>query len=108
MTVYEIPLNNRNGRAFRHSVNLSGTLYILEFRFNTRAGYWIMDMFDFGKLPVINGVVLSVNIDLLANCSSDIKPEGVLMLIDSSGNNAPCTAADLGGRCVLVYIVNDE
>lgn len=108
MNIYEIPLRNRNGRAFRHSVDLSGTLYILEFRFNTRGDYWIMDVYDFGKLPVINGVVLSVNINLLANCSSAIKPDGILILVDGSGNGESCAADDLGKRCALIYIENGE
>ena len=108
MIVDEIKLTNSNGRAFSQAVDLSGLIYILEFRYNTRAGYWILNMYDSGKLEVMNGIVLSVNWPLLIHCSEEIKPPGTLMLIDTSGKGEPCTDEDLGTRCRLVYITNDE
>lgn len=107
MIISELALTNRNGRSFRQTANLSGTLYILEFNWNPRAEYWTIDVYDLNKIAVINGAVLSVNWPIFVHCSSPIKPNGQLMLIDTSGKSLPCTAQDLGTRCKLVYVTQE-
>ena len=108
MIISELALNNNNGRSFRQTANLSGTLYILEFRWNPRSQQWFLDMYDLNKIAVINGAALCTDWPILIHCSSAIKPSGQLMLIDTSGKGAPCTARDLGGRYKLVYVTGDN
>lgn len=104
MSAQLIPLE-AEGSWFGLSVELEGRTFRLDFRWNSRTEQWVIDVFDGGGQAIVQGVRGVINVPLLAKYGArDDLPAGVLMLIDSSGNDEDAGLADLGSRVELYYL----
>lgn len=97
-----IPLDSLNSQ-YSLDVALSGTSYRLSFFWNVRGAFWTMDVTDLSDLPILMGVKLVADWDLLSNFANPLLPTGRLLCVDTSGAGTDPTDSDLGSRVILVY-----
>ncbi len=103
--IYTIPLNTAQDRgAFYFTVALDGQLFRLDLLFNSREGFWYMDISDQNGDPVRMGVKLVVNWPLIGPRVGTNRPLGELMVIDTRGDIEDPTWDSLGHDHQLVYI----
>lgn len=63
-SVFEIPLTP--GTPQRMHISLGGTDYMLNFRWNTIASLWFMDIADTHEVPILQSISLVTGANLLA------------------------------------------
>ena len=64
MAYYELPIDNTVDQSF--TVILDGAVYRIHLRYNTRAGFWAMDILDATDTQLVMGLAVRLGIDLLA------------------------------------------
>jgi hypothetical protein len=84
-------------------VALSGSLYRFSLCWNTRGEFWSLDVLDQDDSPIVAGVKLVADWELLAQFPDTRLPPGLLYCVDLSGQSADPGATDLGSRVFLVY-----
>jgi hypothetical protein len=88
---------------------LDDVTFTLEFRWNTREGFWYMSILTDGGDPIITSIKCVVDWPLGRRTPDPRRPRGVLSLIDTSGGQVdpsfdPDTGkGDLGDRVQLLY-----
>lgn len=88
---------------------LDGVTYTLEFRWNTREGFWYMHILTEGGDPILMGIKCVVAWPLARRTPDPRRPLGVLSFIDTGGGQVdpsydPATGkGDLGDRVQLLY-----
>lgn len=84
-------------------VAIEGRTYVLDVRWSVREERFYLDVYDESREPVYTGIAVVLNFPLGVRCaSSDFWP-GILLAVDTTGENAEPTLADLGDRVRLVY-----
>jgi len=95
--------------AFTETVNLDGQVYRLSFAWNYRANYWSMSFLDAGGAPLVQGIRLVLNLDLLRQYPGRGLPPGMLYAVDPSDTIAEPAFDDFSsGRVTLVYLTGAE
>lgn len=93
---------------FRVGTTLAGVPYVLDLRWNGRAGRWLMDIRDAEANPIRVGVAVVLGA-LLGRLSVDPRfPRGVLFAADLSGEQREAGLDDLGTRVVVYFATFDE
>ena len=88
---------------------LSGVVFTLEFKWNTRERAWYLNVQSETGDDVINGVKLIVDFPLGRRTPSRARPAGVLIAVDTSdagqnpGWDDVAQKGDLGNRVQLLY-----
>lgn len=104
MTIQKIPIDQR-GSYFRFGIELDGVGYTLTFRWNERAGQWVLDFADGEGVVLISGLRCVVNVPLLARNRGAVGlPPGWLIFVDSSGADLDMGYEDLGRRVEFFYV----
>ena len=103
MATLTLPLRTDGYPHYDFDVELDGRIYNLEMKWNERDSTWFMTMSDSEESPIVSGVRLVVDWDLLRTCVDARRPPGTLMAVDSTGEGYP-SLADLGSRVQLVYV----
>lgn len=90
---------------FKFTTELDGITYTLTFRWNGRAGQWVLDFGD-GEGNVVKAGIRCVVSNLLLERSQGEPniPPGYLVFFDTSGAGLDMAYADLGRRVQLFYI----
>ena len=91
-TPYEVPLVNFPQRV---SVAFGGATYILTARWNTAASVWVMDIADQDSNPVLQGIPMVGNTDLLEQFNY-LNFGGRLIAQTDHDTDAPPTYDNLG------------
>ena len=95
--------------SFSQMVALDGTSYWLRFQWNTRAQYWAMDMAAQDKTPIVIGLKLVLDYELIGAYHAIGTPPGELWALDSTGKLLRIGRDDLyDGQVRLVYIPEAE
>lgn len=102
MAIIEIPLRSDLDH-YEFSVDLDGKAYLFEIIWNTRNETWFLTIKNDEDTPIVAGIPLLVNSNLIARFERDELPPGVLTLLEVSGSNLDAEKADIGARCVLIY-----
>lgn len=103
MTAQIIPVRN-DVPAFSVRVILSGTEFVLGFRFNERDQFWYMAVHDAENSPILSGVRVVLGMPLMRHCRDLRRPVGDLMAIDQTQSGSECTTVEaFGDRVLLVY-----
>jgi len=89
--------------AYDFQTELDGVLYTLGFSFNSRAGYWVMDIFDSSETPVLMGIRIISGWLLTNRFVMAGLPPGDFFVYDTSGKNEDPTMSDFGGTKILLY-----
>jgi hypothetical protein len=91
---------------YSERVKLDGRDYLLRFSYNEREERWYLSLYDDAEDPLILGIKLLTNWELLQHYHADPRvPPGELWVMDTTGNDDPPTLNELGvgKRCELTY-----
>jgi hypothetical protein len=84
-------------------VALAGTLYRFALNFNTRGGFWTMDVLTLDDEPIVASVKLVADWELLGQFNDLRLPPGFLFCVDLSGAGLDPGFEDLGTRVIVVH-----
>ena len=84
MAIFQLPIESKTD-AYDFQVDLDGVPFYLQFHFNSRAGFWIMDILDGNRDPVLVGVWMQTNVPVTDTWIFENIPQGRFILIDESG-----------------------
>lgn len=101
-TVYEIPLDSLNASVKIRTV-LEDIELVLRFDWNERLERWVLYIYDAEENPLVLGLVLNINQELIRRFEIEGLPPGNLILYDAEGTETECGRDDLGDRCKLLY-----
>lgn len=107
MAIVEIPTDSENS-TYTQVLQLEGVFYLFDFHWNTRDEAWYCSIFLTDGTPLVSGIKLVVDYELLASYKVANQPPGALFLIDTTLNGLPCGRNELGVRCKLLYLTSDE
>jgi len=100
--IFQIPITATDA-SFKIRTSLEGTDYVLRFDWNGRDECWQMGIMDSTETPIVMGIPLNINSNLIGRFEIPELPPGLLMLYDTSDNNEEAGRDDLGDRAVLLY-----
>lgn len=111
MSVSYIPCSPGGQSRWLQITDLGGRDYLLTFRWNQRAGRWVLDVATESGDVIAAGRVLVPTMPVLRGVRDDRAPEGMLALLDTQsereGLDDP-TFTSLGARHLLVYLDGDD
>lgn len=93
---------------WRASITLDNIQFNLIFRWNAMNQYWVMDILTSEDEPVIFGVKLVTNYNLLAQYSMNNKPPGNILCQNIVGQWIAIRRYDMGQTTELVYYIKGE
>lgn len=97
------------GAHTRMSLSLSGATYVVAWDWNERDGAWAFSMDDPSGEPLVAGVRVVLNIDLLAYApAGDRRPPYALVVVDPSEKGRHPGFDSLGSDVVVVYTEPDD
>jgi hypothetical protein len=91
-------------RHHAYAVDLEGSTYVVELRWNVRAGAWFMSLFDRARAPIAVGRKVVLGANLRGRSADGRLPPGTLLALDTSGSGRDATETDLGTRVLLAYV----
>ena len=91
-TTFEIPLSPQS-QTF--TISLAGVVYSMGLWWNEISNVWVLDIFDASVNPILRGVPLVANVDLLA-AYPDKNFGGALIAQTDDAANVPPTFDNLG------------
>lgn len=101
-TIFEIPITNTEA-SFKIRTILEDVELVLRFDWNGRDSRWQMSISDAQEQPIVMGLALNINTELIHRYELEALPPGRLALYDTSGTFTEAGREDLGGRCKLLY-----
>ncbi len=107
MAFFEIPMDN-SSPAFSFTTDLSGSLYKLTFRRNTRADLWKVSIEDSKGDSVEHSVPFFTDSILMLQNSNENVPEGYLLAIGGDNVVGDAGRFDIGGEVKLYYRTLDD
>ena len=102
MSVVQLPVHADYSH-YEFKTVLDGIKYGFVLRWNTRAGYWILDIKSSDETVLLSGIPLLIGVDLLAICQYADIPQGKLFLVNLESEYTECGRDDLGENVLLMY-----
>lgn len=93
---------------FSEEVTIDDVTYRLDFIYNNRSGVWSMSVLDLDLNPIISGVALVLNYDLLAQFPGIGLPEGEMYAIDTTEKEEKIDRKNIGPIITLIYLTEEE
>lgn len=93
--------------AFNFEMALEGVPYRFSFEWNSRREFWTMNIFTRTDVPLIVGIKLILNYELIRRYRRNLPP-GAIVAIDITGRLQRIGREDLGENVRLIYIPRDE
>jgi len=93
---------------YRVSTTLDGVQYILEVRWNGRAGVWYLDLLDIDEDPIAMGIAVLLGSALGVRTTDARFPPGALIAADTSGEGRDAGFDDMGDRVAVFYYEASE
>lgn len=84
MTFFIVPMDN-SFPWFKFKITLSGVIYVMSFRFNTRSNSWYLDILDSSNQVIIAGLAILIDRNLLGQYRTFAVPVGTLFATDDTG-----------------------
>lgn len=103
---FVLPTLNDGTEAYDFRVQLEGTDYIFQFRYNFRRELWTFSMVKLDGTYALTGQSVHVGIPL--NRRAVGGPPGVLIAISETDDISSPTLQELGERVKLMYLTADE
>lgn len=108
MAVYEIPIDGTYP-SFIQEVELEGTSYRMEFRWNARESEWYLTLRDIDDVVLAGSRKLVTGAGLLRLVHAEDRPPGDLFVVNTIGDGQSSPGRDdLGSKLVLVYLDEEE
>lgn len=103
-----IPLTTDPNNTFSSTIPVNGKNVTFNFflRYNTEAGYWVMDLLDASKNPLISSMPLLTGINLLEQYEYLQIGKAYIVKIDDSLQVDSPSSTNLGTDFVLVWDSN--
>lgn len=98
----------QEGPHFRFFSELEGVSYSFEFRWNEREEAWFLTLGDGEGVPLVAGLRVVVDFDLLSYARGERVPSGYLFALDTQGEHIDPGFEDLGRRVQMHYFTADE
>jgi hypothetical protein len=89
---------------FKESTILDNTLYQFEFQWSERGQYWTTNIFNDNDEPILTGVKISINSEIINMYSRSQLPFGYLLPVDEKGSYTRIEETDLGARVAIIYV----
>ncbi|MCK5610314.1 hypothetical protein KAR91_51050 [Candidatus Pacearchaeota archaeon] len=83
--------------------DLDGKFYLFDFRFNSRATIWMMNIYDENGSIIISGIALLLGVDLLGRFQDSRLPPGPLFMLNLKDSNIEASRDDFGQDVLLLY-----
>jgi hypothetical protein len=103
----EIPMDNRN-ESFEFSVALDEDVFRFSFRWNNRIENWTFDCFTEENEPIQTGNPYIVDVPLMFQNQSSLKPPGTLLAINHKDTQVNAGRYNIGGDVKLYYFTQEE
>jgi len=100
--IFEIPLNSENA-SFKIRTILDDVEVVLLINWNDRIERWVLSIFDPSEVPLISGLPLHINTELLERFEVIGLPPGKMMLFDTTLQFIECPRDGLGDKYKLLY-----
>ena len=107
MTVLALPVIPSVAR-YRFTTELDAVNYVLDFRWNTRAEAWFMDVLREDESPIRSSIKMMLGAVQGSEEQGEDFPPGDFVLEDASGAEIDATLDDFGVRVFLYYFSEDE
>lgn len=101
-SIQQIPVSN-DLPWYSFKITLSGTLFTLRFRYNTRMSRWIMDIADSQNNDLLNGLPMLINRNLNGRFVDAGLPRGFLFCTDDTNQGTQPTRYSFGKDHSLFY-----
>lgn len=93
---------------YKFSITLDGTTYIINVKWNDVHEFYVIDILDSAEAPIIYGIKLTLNAELIRRYNGKGVPPGAMMVIDSSGRLKRIAFDSFDTTAKLVYIPANE
>lgn len=100
--ISEIPID-RNSPDQKFSIDLEGTVYVFRVLWNSRTGRWSLSVFEEDETPIVMGITVIGEADLLSQYADSRLPPGTLYTADLTGKNREPTDENFGDSVLLLY-----
>lgn len=101
----QLPLRTDATPHYTMEVQLEGSSYTFEFKWNSRSEFWTFNISDATGDELVSGRRIVTGFPpLLARFKDDRMPPGNLFAVDTTGAGADPVLEDLGTRVLLVYV----
>lgn len=105
MTIQQIIVDKTQGIS-QQIVNLEGIDYKLRFVWNSRDNNWYLDISLPDDTPLVMGIKMVINYDLIGHYVQEGVPPGSFMLF--SEDSSPITRDNINDICKLLYTTSDD
>ena len=102
MTFFTIPVGNTLPW-YKFKITLSGVIFTLSFRYNTRSSRWVMDILDPSGNQILCGLPVLIQRNVTSQYPTLAIPEGVFFSTDDTGNGLQPTIYSFGTDHTLWY-----
>ena len=102
--VFQIPL--KKYPRYRQEITLDESQYIIDIIWNERGEFWFFDLYDRDEAPLVLGVKMVLDFDLLLPYSVAGMPTGSLILLDTTGSFERATYEDIE-QFTLGYVTDE-
>jgi hypothetical protein len=102
MSLLQIPVTSEFPNT-ELSVDLELITYILKFNFNSRTSLWYMTISQEDGTPLVVGVPIFTDVDIMIQYKNPDLPPGIFMAFDTEDLSADAGRDDLGNRVKLLY-----
>ena len=100
--LFTVPISNQVPWQ-KFKITLSGAIYTLEFRYNTRMARWLMNVNDPSNNPILEGVPVLINRNLTGQYTTLSVPAGIFFATDDTGQGNQPTQFSFGIDHTLWY-----
>lgn len=104
--ILEIPITSDDA-SFKIRTVLEDIQLILRFDWNERDARWQISIFDSVETPLLMGIPMNINTELIERFEIDGLPPGKMLLYDTTDTSTEAGRDDLGDRCKLFYETAD-
>lgn len=88
---------------YKFTNTLSGIVYTLRFRFNTRMSRWLLDIADAADNDILVGIPVLIQRDLSGQYVIEGLPPGVLFAVDDTNQDTQATRLSFGLDHSFIY-----
>lgn len=94
--------------SFQEEVTLDGIPYLFKFTYNNRYDFWSMDILTKDEEPIVQGLKIVLNYELISRFRYLGVPAGELYAIDSTEKETRVNRENLGNTVQLFYVESSE
>lgn len=94
--------------AFTQEIVLDNTPFRFSFNWNTRGEFWTLIIANRDQVPLISGIKIVIDYELISKYPGRSLPPGELYAIDPSGELEKIGRNDFQDKAKLIYVTESE